>query len=34
MTTFPLTPKGRVSALKNVGNQAGLSNFHGAYLEE
>jgi peptide/nickel transport system substrate-binding protein len=34
MTTFPLTPKGRVSALMNVGNQAGLSNFHRAYLEE
>lgn len=34
MTAFPLTPKGRQSALKNVGNQTGLSNFHSAYLEE
>ena len=34
MTTFPLTPKGSVADLQNVGNQAGLSNFHSAYLEE
>lgn len=34
MTTFPLTPKGSVSSLSNVGNQAGLSNFHKAYLEK
>ncbi|MXR40514.1 hypothetical protein GRX01_04015 [Halobaculum sp. WSA2] len=34
MTTFPLTPKGSVSALQNVGNQTGLSNFHRAFLEQ
>lgn len=34
MTTFPLTPKGRQSKLKNVVNQNGLSNFHTAFLEE
>lgn len=34
MTTFPLTPKGSVTQLKNVGNQTGLSNFHRARLEE
>lgn len=34
MTTFPLTPKGGNTALKGVGNQVGLSNFHTAYMEE
>jgi peptide/nickel transport system substrate-binding protein len=34
MTTFPLTPKGSVTELRNVGNQTGLSNFHRAYLEQ
>jgi peptide/nickel transport system substrate-binding protein len=34
MTTFPLTPKGSTTELKNVGNQNGLSNFHRAYLEQ
>lgn len=33
-TTFPLTPKVMSSSLKNVGAQAGLSNFHYAYLDE
>lgn len=33
MTTFPLTPKGGSTDLKNVGNQVGLSNFHHAYLD-
>lgn len=34
MTTFPLNPKVSMSDLKGVGNQAGLSNFHSAWLDE
>ncbi len=33
MTTFPLTPKGGSTKLRDVGNQIGLSNFHRAYVE-
>lgn len=33
MTVFPLQPKGSLSELSGVGNQAGLSNFHMASLE-
>jgi len=34
MTTFPLNPKASVAGLSGVGNQAGLSNFHYAQLDE
>jgi peptide/nickel transport system substrate-binding protein len=33
MTVFPSTPRAKASNLKGVGMQAGLSNFHRAYLE-
>lgn len=34
MTSFPLNPKAAVGSLNDVGNQAGLSNFHYAWLDE
>lgn len=34
MTTFPLTPKVSTASLQGVGNQAGLSNFHYAQLND
>jgi peptide/nickel transport system substrate-binding protein len=34
MTTFPLNPKASVAGLSGVGNQAGLSNFHYAQLDQ